>query len=92
VTVEVFIASLLSTLTCFGPYRPSSEGTSILLDSTITLGVLIAELPSQERQAAQDWPRHEKQKTKGHEPVGLKNFNLNNKKFLKTLIHQGQLL
>jgi hypothetical protein len=29
VTVEAFTTSLLSTLTCFGPYRPSSEGTSI---------------------------------------------------------------
>jgi hypothetical protein len=41
VTVEAFNTSLLSTLTCFGPYRPSSEGTSILLETTITLDVLI---------------------------------------------------
>jgi hypothetical protein len=41
VTVEAFITSLLSTLTCFGPYRPSSEATSILLETTITLHEVI---------------------------------------------------
>jgi hypothetical protein len=41
------------------------------------------ELPFQERQAAQDRPRQEKRKDKGLEPVRLKNFNLNNKKFFK---------
>jgi hypothetical protein len=30
VTVEVFTTSILNTVTCFGPCRPSSEGTSIL--------------------------------------------------------------
>jgi hypothetical protein len=73
VTIEAFITSLLSTLTCFDPYRPSSEGTSILLETNITLGVLIFGL------VEQDLPRQEKRKNKGHGPVRLKNFNLTKK-------------
>ena len=40
VTVEVFTTSILNTLTCFGPYRPSSEGHRYSLETTITMGVL----------------------------------------------------
>jgi hypothetical protein len=37
VTIEAFTLSHFSTLTCFGHYRPSSGGTSILAETTITM-------------------------------------------------------
>jgi hypothetical protein len=40
VTVKAFTTSHLSTLTCFGHHRPSSEGTSILSETTITVYAL----------------------------------------------------
>jgi hypothetical protein len=40
VTVKAFTVSDFSTLTCFGHYRPSSEGTSILSETTITVYAL----------------------------------------------------
>jgi hypothetical protein len=40
VTVKAFTISHLSTLACFGHYRPSSEGTSVLSETTITVYAL----------------------------------------------------
>jgi hypothetical protein len=41
VTVKAFTTLHLSTLTCFGHHRPSSEGTSVLSETTITVYALI---------------------------------------------------
>jgi hypothetical protein len=44
VTVEALTTSILNTLTCFGPYRPSSEGHLYCLETTITMGVSIVKI------------------------------------------------
>jgi hypothetical protein len=85
VTIKAFTVSHFSTLTCFGHYRPSTEGTSILPETSLLCycHCHTASYDQHKTTTRSTFPRKiggtrsaptTKRKDKGHEPVRLKNF------------------